>query len=213
MDSMRNSGKHPQADTLGADLRLRRECGLLEATLQIARCRKDGRDDLIVGMEHYLDPDGFNKRFCHATGEEAKDLLKTILKDSAQAHRLVQGQLWRDRRLLALAQGCIDKQTMEEGGALRLRVKEDGGFHSGMLQNPSDPDAAFRKKAGREHRGYAANVEEAVGENGSRLTDYQYEQNTYSDSQFLKDSIDSAPKQEEDTILIADGAYGGYRAA
>ena len=82
-----------------------------------------------------------------------------------------------------------------------------------MLQNPSDPDAAFRKKAGREHRGYAANVEEAVGENGSRLTDYQYEQNTYSDSQFLKDSIDSAPGQEEESILIADGAYGGYREA
>ena len=99
---------------LGADLRLRRECGLLEATLQIARCRKDGRDGLIAGMEH---------------------------------------------------------------------------------------------------RGYAANVEEAVGESGSGLTGYQYEQNIYSDSQFLKDSIENAPGQEEGSILIADEAYGGYRAA
>ena len=62
-----------------------------------------------------------------------------------------------------------------------------------------DPDAAFRKKAGRE--------------SGSVITDYQYEQKTCSDSQFLKDSIDSAPGQEEGSILVADGAYGGYRAA
>ena len=61
--------------------------------------------------------------------------------------------------------------------------------------------------------GYAANVEEAVGENGSRLTDYQYEQNIYSDSQLLKDGIEKAPGQEEGSILIADGAYWGYRAA
>ena len=78
-----------------------------------------------------------------------------------------------------------------------------------MLQNPSDPDATFRKKAGKEHMGYAANVEEAVGENGSGLTDYRYEQNVHSDSQFLKDSIDSAPGKEEERILIADGADGG----
>ena len=35
----------------------------------------------------------------------------------------------------------------------RLRTKEDGGLHSGILQNPSDPDATFREKAGKEHRG------------------------------------------------------------
>jgi len=51
-----------------------------------------------------------------------------------------------------------------------------------MLQNPSDPDATFRSKAGEEHRGYVANLEESVGENGSVITDYQFEQNIYSDS-------------------------------
>jgi len=44
--------------------------------------------------------------------------------------------------------------------------KKDSGFHSGMLQNLSDPDATFREKAGKV------------------ITDYQYEQNNYSDSQF-----------------------------
>ena len=50
----------------------------------VARCRKDGRDGLIAGMEHYLDPDDFNKRFCHATGEEVKELLKAVLKDAGK---------------------------------------------------------------------------------------------------------------------------------
>lgn len=40
-------------------------------------------------------------------------------------------------------------------------------------------------------------------------TDYQYEHNTYSDSQFLKDSLSQKPVQEETVILIADGAYSG----
>ena len=48
----------------------------------VARYRKEGRDDLIAGMEHYLDPDDFNKCFYHATGEEAQEILKTILKDA-----------------------------------------------------------------------------------------------------------------------------------
>ena len=49
---------------------------------------------------------------------------------------------------------------------------------STMLQNPSDPEATFRNKAGKEHRGYAANLEESVGADGSVVTEYQYEQTT-----------------------------------
>ena len=138
--------------------------------------------------------------------------MKTILKDADKLIDSCKAD-FSETDGYQLLRRCIDEQTVEEDGALRLRTKEDGGFSSGMLQNPSDPEATFRKKAGVEHMGYAANVEESVGENGSVITDYQYEQNIYSDSQFLKDSIDSAPEQEEECILIADGAYGGYRAA
>ena len=45
-----------------------------------------------------------------------------------------------------------------------------------MLQNPSDPDATYRTKTGKEHQGYVANLEETVGKNGTVITDYQYEQ-------------------------------------
>ena len=46
-------------------------------------------------------------------------------------------------------------------------------MNSSALQNPSDPDAAYRNKSGKSCRGYAANIEETVGKNGSVVTDYR----------------------------------------
>ena len=66
-----------------------------------------------------------------------------------------------------------------DSGNRRLKTKEDGGMEAGMLQNPSDPDATYRLKAGKAHKGYVGNVVETVGESGSVITDYQFEQNTY----------------------------------
>ena len=98
---------------------------------------------------------------------------------------------------------------MEESGARRLKTKEDGAMGSQILQNPSDPDATYREKAGKQNRGYTANVVETVGDNGSIVTDYQYEKNTHSDSQFLKETVNAMEKTEKPTVLITDGAYSG----
>ena len=78
-----------------------------------------------------------------------------------------------------------------------------------ILQNPADPDATYREKAGRQHRGYVANVIEASGRNGSIIEDYQYEQNIHSDSQFLKETLDGMEEQAETVTIVTDGAYGG----
>ena len=76
-----------------------------------------------------------------------------------------------------------------------------------ILQNPSDPDATYREKAGKQHRGYVANITEASCEEGSIVTNYQYEQNTYSDSQFIKDALEETSKQDTPATVITDGAY------
>ena len=78
---------------------------------------------------------------------------------------------------------------------------------SSSLQNPSDPDATYRKKAGQEHQGYAANITETINVNGSVVTDYQYDVNTRSDVGFLQESIRQAKTTDDVTALIADGAY------
>lgn len=80
---------------------------------------------------------------------------------------------------------------------------------SKVLLNPSDPEATFRSKAGKKHLGYVGNVVETVGENCSVITDYAYEQNTYSDSQFLKDYLLNQPMDKIGSVMVADGGYCG----
>jgi hypothetical protein len=80
---------------------------------------------------------------------------------------------------------------------------------SALMQSPVDPDATFRTKAGKQHRGYTANVEESVGANGSIITDYQFDSNNKSDSEFLKEHLEHIGHQDEETTIVADGAYSG----
>lgn len=117
------------------------------------------------------------------------------------------GQEFDDVTEYRLLVRCLSEQTVVEDAIRRLKTKEDGVMDSSVLQNPSDPDATFREKAGKQHRGYVANVDEAVGKNGSVILDYQLEPNNYSDSQFLKDSLERNGSQEERTVPVTDGAY------
>ena len=55
----------------------------------------------------------------------------------------------------------LSEQTITENNERRLRTKGDGVMKSDMMQNSSDPEATFRSKAGKEHRGYSANLEES----------------------------------------------------
>ncbi len=43
-------------------------------------------------------------------------------------------------------------------------------------------------------RRHGNNLEELVGNNGSVVTEYQYEQNTHSDSQFIQDRLEQMGK-------------------
>lgn len=78
------------------------------------------------------------------------------------------------------------------------------------LQNPSDPDATYRSKAGKNHKGYVCNLVETVGENGdSLITMTGYEQNIHSDSAFFKEYLERRAEDAEPEIMITDGAYDG----
>ena len=87
------------------------------------------------------------------------------------------GQEFDDVTEYQLLVRCLSEQTVVEGAVRRLKTKGDGGMGSSVLQNPSDPDATFREKAEKQYRGYVANIDEAVGKNGSVILDYQFEQN------------------------------------
>ncbi len=169
---------------------------------------KNGFDPLLAGLEHYYDSNDFNRMFYYSDSSKTEDHIKTILDDTDRLLRLC-GQNFDDATEYQLLIRCLSEQTVVDGIVRRLKTKEDGGMDSSVLQNPSDPDATYREKAGKKYQGYVANVDESVGENGSVITDYQLEQNNYSDSRFLKDSLERNGVFEERSTLITDGAYFG----
>ena len=169
---------------------------------------ENSHDELITGLEHYYDPNDFNKVIYHCHSAETDDRLKQLLID---ADTLIAscGDQFGNATEYQLLVRCLSEQTISENGKRRMKTKEDGEMGSNILQNPSDPEATYREKAGKKHRGYVGNVEESVGENGSIVTDYQYETNNTSDSSMLKDMLEKTDVQAESTVIVADGAYAG----
>ncbi|HCC50947.1 MAG TPA: DDE transposase [Porphyromonadaceae bacterium] len=168
---------------------------------------KLGEDNLLVGMEHYYDPADYNRTIYHNRSEETDNRLEQILADADVLLNSC-ADISQDINEYRLLSRVMEEQTIrEESGKLRMKQKEDGGMNSSILQNPSDPDATYREKAGKQYRGYVANVVESVSENGSIVTDYQYEPNTHSDSEFLRETVESMGNQEEPVVLVTDGAY------
>ncbi len=160
-------------------------------------------------LRHYTEADDRNRIIYHNHSEETSVKIEAVLKDAATLKELC-GEDYDDSSSYQLLLRVLKEQAVQkEDGTYRLRTKEDGGMDASILQNPADPDATYREKAGKQHRGYVANVIEASGKNGSIIEDYQYEQNTHSDSQFLKETLDSMEKQDETVTIVTDGAYSG----
>jgi hypothetical protein len=170
--------------------------------------KKNAPEKVTEDLEHYADMNDYNRIFYHQRNDDMDTIIQTLLTDCNSLLELC-GADFDEVTEYQLFTRCLSDQTVIENDKRRLRTKEDGTMNSSALQNPSDPEATYRNKAGKQYRGYAANLEETVGKNGSVVTDYQYEQNTYSDSQFLQDSMARIEKSEEETILITDGGYGG----
>lgn len=172
----------------------------------------ENKKELPESLLHYTEKDDRNRVIYHNKSEQTADKISTILRDAKTLKELCGSEYDESSHYQLLLRALKEQAVEQKDGSYRLRTKEDGGMDSSILQNPADPDATYREKAGKEHRGYVANVTEASGKNGSIVTDYQYEENTYSDSQFLKDAIETMGKQDEKVTVVTDGAYPSEEA-
>ena len=120
---------------------------------------------------------------------------------------------YADSEEYQLLERAVREQTKKDDIGHNIPRGKGDGMDSSSLQNPSDPDATYRMKAGKEHRGYSANITETVGKNGSLITNYQYDVNTRSDVDFLRESLDNEETSEERATLITDGAYASEELA
>lgn len=168
---------------------------------------KDGRSDLLEGLDNYKKPDNRNQVIYHDSKTPQEIKIQKIIDDAVGLLPKCKEdyEATTDYQLLERA---INEQTKNDKGKRILKTKEDA-MPSDILQNPSDPDATYRFKAGKSHKGYSANIVEAVDAKGSVVTDYQYDVNIRSDASFVKEYIENAANSEESVMLITDGAYAG----
>ena len=169
--------------------------------------KNNGFEDRIFPMDHYTEPDDFNRFIYHSRSTETDERIAILLNDSDTL--LSRCDDLEDVTEYQLLLRCVSEQTIVENGSRRLKTKKDGLLGSSILQSPVDPDATYREKAGKAHRGYSANFEEAVGKNGSVVMDYQFESNNASDSALLKDRLEKLDPMQEPVVLVTDGAYCG----
>lgn len=174
---------------------------------------QDGLYKLPEKFEHYNDSDDRNKVVYHDKETSIKDKIQLIIDDASELIKLCEND-YSESKDFQLLLRAIGEQTKPDPDDDSKRIPKEKGdsMDSSVLQNPSDPDATFRSKAGKTHKGYVANIVEDVDENGSIISDYQYDVNTHSDSAFVKEYLEKTDKQEEITALIADGAYDSEEA-
>ena len=169
---------------------------------------KNYPDKVSEQLKHYADPNDYNRLFYHQRNDDMENIIQMLLTDSDHLLEICSTD-YEEVTEYQLFVRCLSEQSVVENEKRRLRTKEDGTMNSSALQNPSDPDATYRNKSGKLYRGYAANLEETVGKNGSVVTDYQFDKNTHTDSHFLQDTLLTMEKSEEEIILITDGGYDG----
>ncbi len=146
----------------------------------------------------------------HNRVESAENKIETILEDAKILINLCDEDI-EDSSAYKLLVRVLNEQTnIYPNGIRQLKEADDSSMDSSILQNPADPEATFRHKAGKNHIGYAANLVESSNENGDTLvTDFQFETNNYSDKKFINDAMERMDSQPEDnhTVIVADGAY------
>lgn len=169
---------------------------------------KNLSEKLPTQLERYTDANDYNCLFYHQRNDDMDQIIQMLLTDSGCLLELCKSDFDEVTEYQLFAR-CLSDQTVVENEKRRLRTKEDGTMNSSALQSPFDPDAAYRNKSGKLYRGYAANIEETVGKNGSIVTDYQFDKNTHTDSHFLQESLLAMEKSEEEIILVTDGGYDG----
>jgi len=169
------------------------------------------KEEIPESMKHYCEPDDGNKVIYHMKSMDIQEKVEKVLDDASLLIKKCSSNYDQSNEYQLLIRVIGEQTITDDNDTLTLKDKNDKTMGSTILQNPSDPDATYRFKAGKQHRGYVANLTEDVDldKKVSIISDYDYQANTYSDSQFLKDTIEDSVKQIETLTLLADGAYGG----
>ncbi len=171
----------------------------------VKKVDKSKENKISRDLEHYLASEDRNKVIYHRKNEEISSRLQQVIDDATTLVKELEGKYSESTEYQLLARVLAEQTELNTKG--KIVPKDKKQIKPTSLQNPSDPDATYRFKAGKSHKGYVGNIVETFDENGAIITAYDYQKNNYSDSQFCKDTIEDIGLQEQKILLLADGAY------
>jgi len=155
----------------------------------------DKNTTLAEYFKPYLDESHYNDTIYRARDKDLNTKIKKVLKDGVRLYSIYR----KDKEI----------RKTKEFKLLARMLKEQKGKSSkhispNSLQNPTDPDATYRKKGKKKHIGYTANLVEKFDDNNRMIEGYDLQKNTYSDQKFAKDTI---KRLDKGTTALVDGAY------
>ena len=145
----------------------------------------------------YLDEGHYNNTIYRSRDKDLNTKIKIVIKDGLKLYSLYKNKEISNTEEFKLLARMLKEQTRKG------RIKPSLEIAPNSLQNPTDPDATYRKKGKKKHIGYTANIIEKFDDNNRMIEGYDLKKNTYSDQKFAKDAIEKL----EDTTLLTDGAY------
>ena len=131
--------------------------------------------------------------------------LKAVIEDTVAVCDMFKNTSVEQTLDFKLLERMLGEQTTKNGETTEPIPSKEVSPES--LQNPTDPDATYRKKGSKDNIGYVANIVETFDDENAMITSYDLQKNTYSDQQFSKDTIEKLGKQDEKVTAIVDGAY------
>jgi hypothetical protein len=218
-DEVRSMAQHAK-DMLGISDKLRR----MDSLMVSSHCKQMARIELIYTCNanmvaayieqngsvnslperlwRYSDISDKNATIYRMKSGESVSRLDTVAEDAVILRDICAGEFSGDKAFEQLSRMISDQMDGNE-------LKNGREIKPTSLQNPSDEDATYRRKAGKGYTGYVGNIVECCdNELGNIIEDYSFEQNIHSDQTFGREVIDQIGDCVHETILIADGAYG-----
>ena len=141
----------------------------------------------------YLDESHYNDTIYRSRDKDLNTKIKKVLKDGVRLYSIYR----KDKEIRRTKEFKLLSRMLKEQKRSSKHISPDS------LQNPTDPDATYRKKGKKKHIGYTANIVEKFDDNNRMIEGYDLQKNTYSDQKFAEDAIEKL----EDTTLLTDGAY------
>ena len=194
-------GKTVRMDSLMVSSSCRKLSRLEIIYSTVARLIKviDQNTTLPERFKPYLEESHYNDTIYRARDKDLNSKIKKVLKDGLRLHHLYRkNKEIKQTEEFKLLSRMLKEQTQKGS------IKSSKTIAPDSLQNPTDPDATYRKKGKKKHIGYTANIVEKFDDNNRMIEGYDLQKNTYSDQKFAKDTI---KKLDKGTTALIDGAY------